>query len=363
MPIQPKTPLVRYQYDALDRLVGHGQPGTVERQRFYCDSRLTTEIEGGETLSIVQHGDQLLAQQRRQGGEVSNSVLATDLQRSVLSAQQANSQRAIAYSPYGFHLCDSGLTSVLGFNGQRLEPVTGHYLLGNGYRAFNPVLMRFNSPDSLSPFGKGGLNAHAYCLGDPINRGDSTGHAPSFLLLRMKSVPIDGVSYKPQRYITRISKGIFTSEDFTSKGSRVTFHGHGFSGGIGAADNQIAGPEQLIEMAKNSGVDPRKFNTVRLLICNSADISEGGKSIGSQLSTILGRPVKAYEGDVIVKDMFERFNYLKVGERFEGGYGLAIHKKENSFNNYAKNNFNYRPVTFGVSEVRREGANMRGGQR
>ncbi|WP_245399012.1 RHS repeat-associated core domain-containing protein, partial [Pseudomonas syringae] len=63
-----------------------------------------------------------------------------------------------------------------GYTGQRLDPVTGHYLLGNGYRAFNPVLMRFNSPDSLSPFGEGGLNAYGYCGGDPVNRIDLTGH-------------------------------------------------------------------------------------------------------------------------------------------------------------------------------------------
>ncbi|WP_147458691.1 RHS repeat-associated core domain-containing protein, partial [Pseudomonas savastanoi] len=37
-------------------------------------------------------------------------------------------------------------------------------------------LMRFNSPDSLSPFGKGGMNAYAYCAGDPVNRSDPTGH-------------------------------------------------------------------------------------------------------------------------------------------------------------------------------------------
>ncbi|RMV11327.1 hypothetical protein ALP17_02676, partial [Pseudomonas savastanoi] len=48
--------------------------------------------------------------------------------------------------------------------------------MGNGYRAYNPVLMRFNSPDSLSPFGKGGMNAYAYCAGDPVNRSDPTGH-------------------------------------------------------------------------------------------------------------------------------------------------------------------------------------------
>ncbi|MFC9753074.1 RHS repeat-associated core domain-containing protein [Streptomyces sp. NPDC056921] len=38
------------------------------------------------------------------------------------------------------------------------------------------TLARFHSPDSLSPFGDAGLNAYAYCLGDPINRVDPTGH-------------------------------------------------------------------------------------------------------------------------------------------------------------------------------------------
>jgi len=44
-------------------------------------------------------------------------------------------------------------------------------MLGNGYRAYNPILKRFNSPDSLSPFGKGGLNAYSYCVGDPVTSG------------------------------------------------------------------------------------------------------------------------------------------------------------------------------------------------
>ncbi|POD79180.1 hypothetical protein BKM17_05985 [Pseudomonas syringae group genomosp. 3] len=49
-------------------------------------------------------------------------------------------------------------------------------MLGNGYRAYNPVLMRFHSPDSLSPFGEGGLNAYAYGEGDSVNGVDPTGH-------------------------------------------------------------------------------------------------------------------------------------------------------------------------------------------
>jgi RHS repeat-associated protein len=76
------------------------------------------------------------------------------------------------------------LLSLLGFNGERPDPVTGHYLLGNGYRAFNPVLLRFNSPDSWSPFGEGGLNSYAYCLGDPINRYDPDGHTTMTMAMR-----------------------------------------------------------------------------------------------------------------------------------------------------------------------------------
>lgn len=75
--------------------------------------------------------------------------------------------------------------NLLGFNGELCESLTGHYLLGNGYRAFNPVLMRFNSPDSLSPFGEGGINAYAYCKGDPVNSFDSDGHR-----MRRPSLPL-----------------------------------------------------------------------------------------------------------------------------------------------------------------------------
>jgi RHS repeat-associated protein len=82
----------------------------------------------------------------------------------------------IAYSPYGYRAVEGAFSSLAGFNGEPLDPSTGLYHLGNGYRAYSPTLMRFLGPDSLSPFGAGGLNPYAYCLGDPINRVDPTGH-------------------------------------------------------------------------------------------------------------------------------------------------------------------------------------------
>ncbi len=166
-----KTVLCQYRYDALDRLIDSSPQQTPQLQRFYCKSRLATEIQGTTQHSIIQHGDLLLAQQQREGNERNAHLLATDQQRSVLHTLNANSHsKPITYSPYGHRHPENGWLSLLGFNGERPDPVTGHYLLGNGYRAFNPVLMRFNSSDSWSPFGDGGLNAYAYCAGDPINK-------------------------------------------------------------------------------------------------------------------------------------------------------------------------------------------------
>lgn len=73
-----------------------------------------------------------------------------------------------------------GTRSWLGYNGQLHEPGAAWQFLGNGYRIYNPVLVRFHSHDSMSPFGEGGINAYAYCP-DPINCADPTGHFFQYL--------------------------------------------------------------------------------------------------------------------------------------------------------------------------------------
>lgn len=170
-----ETKLCRYSFDPLDRLVGILPLTDAESQRFYCKSLLATEIRGTLTYSIFQHEERHLAQQQRNGEAVETSLLATDQQRSIMLIRNGDRPVSIIFTPYGH--CSSGLLSLLAFNGERRDPVTGHYLLGNGYRAFNPVLMRFNSPDNLSPFGDGGLNPYTYCMGDPVNQNDPTGHS------------------------------------------------------------------------------------------------------------------------------------------------------------------------------------------
>ncbi|PSL43020.1 hypothetical protein CLV51_10914 [Chitinophaga niastensis] len=43
---------------------------------------------------------------------------------------------------------------LLRFNGEIPDPVTGHYLLGSGHRAVNPVLMRFKTSNQDDPINK-----------------------------------------------------------------------------------------------------------------------------------------------------------------------------------------------------------------
>lgn len=103
------------------------------------------------------------------------SLLTVDSHQSVLGVRTLQQCGAIAYSPFGhspFNVC----AGSPGYTGQWREPVTHHYLPGNGLRLFNAVLGRFHSPDTWSPFGQGGANAYAYCAGDPINNNDPSGH-------------------------------------------------------------------------------------------------------------------------------------------------------------------------------------------
>lgn len=75
-----------------------------------------------------------------------------------------------------------GSQSRMGFNGQLHEAGIGWQLLGNGYRAYSQVLMRFNGPDSLSPLYQGGFNAYVYCRSEPVNRADPSGHFSAYIL-------------------------------------------------------------------------------------------------------------------------------------------------------------------------------------
>lgn len=101
----------------------------------------------------------------------------TDAKNSVLAESGQDELRQAVYGAYGERRPEDDLQCLLGFNGEVRDELSGWYLLGRGYRVYNPSLMCFHSPDSLSPFDAGGINPYMYTAGDPINFTDPTGHA------------------------------------------------------------------------------------------------------------------------------------------------------------------------------------------
>lgn len=88
----------------------------------------------------------------------------------------AGSKKLLKFFTYTVYGYSPGRLGLLNFNGERMDKVSGLYMLGNGYRWFSASLMRFNRPDNMSPFSAGGVNAYAYCLGDPMNLQDPEGN-------------------------------------------------------------------------------------------------------------------------------------------------------------------------------------------
>ncbi|WEZ90971.1 RHS repeat-associated core domain-containing protein [Pseudomonas sp. NyZ480] len=140
---------------------------------FYSREGLSVIKYPGTGASAILRGAGLALMQL-DDGQV--GFYATDMQGSVLRRYIQNSSTSIEYTAYGWDSHKEG-ASMLQFTGQRKEPITGNYLLGDGYRGYSSRLLRFNAPDSLSPFGDGGLNAYCYCTNDPVNKVDPSGHA------------------------------------------------------------------------------------------------------------------------------------------------------------------------------------------
>lgn len=169
--------LCEYRYDASGKLVAQIVPGQPDTYLFYREESLIATKTGECRTSYLSDGKTSWGQIVQDGSEQSQAQFwVVDGHDSVLGwvdSQTPNEVHLQSYTPYG--LCVGAETSV-GFNGQWRDPITGWYHLGNGYRVYNPVLQRFHCPDPWSPFTSGEINPYSYCLGDPVNRVDPSGH-------------------------------------------------------------------------------------------------------------------------------------------------------------------------------------------
>jgi RHS repeat-associated protein len=182
-----------YTYDAKGRVVSQ----TVDDDLLYflyLANQLSHEICDDKHSVIHPMGPGLLARTVEGADDQLHQLMLGNGQGSVIETLSTDGttgrdKETRQYTPYGESLSVSEAAqaalaegkSILdvnpfGFNGERQDLVTNLYPLGNGYRAYSPVLGRFGARDSASPFGAGGINAYAYCSGDPANRRDPSGH-------------------------------------------------------------------------------------------------------------------------------------------------------------------------------------------
>ena len=287
----------RYQYDPLDRLSGLNS-----LRRFYCAKRIAMELEGDTPRRFFEHDSQPLAQLHDDSSHT--VLLAADLQGSVLHALNPQAHQPQAYSPYGHAPVQTGLLSALGFNGERPDAMTGHYLLGQGYRAYNPVLMRFNSPDSWSPFGEGGINTYMYCSADPINRNDPSGHVPFARLARVSDWFNNAVNAVAGRIKTpvkdyRIFDGALeTFSDNSKEGRRLNMVVHGTKENNAShvvMNNQPLTPIEFKTHLTELNINVSDYKSIRLISCYSGN---GLPSFAQTFSNLMNKPVYAYKGKV-----------------------------------------------------------------
>lgn len=203
---------------------------------------------------------------------MSLQLIGTNKANSTLLTYDGNTQQVNLYSAFGS--VDNVQNGLLpGFNGERPDPLTGVSHLGNGYRAYNPILMRFTCPDNESPFGAGGINPYAYCQNDPVNVADPSGHGFIFRLVR--------------RGLTALLKHFVEEEVAKSMAKQIAKF----------ADNTITYGTQITSAAtdiaayNDAGDDPQK----------AMKLEKVGKALGliNAVVTIINAPIN------LVKDFKE----------------------------------------------------------
>ncbi len=171
--VDDKTSTCDYRYAPNGQLTDRVINGTLTRS-FFSGGQATHEHTGDETLRIVGDGGSVFALSRLSAGvRQATILLGCDAQGSV----RIEADSAVRTRRYTVHGAEAGEDpdSPFGFAGERRDTLTGWYI-PSGYRPYDPIVMGFLSPDSDSPFGRGGLNPYAYCAGDPVNRIDPSGH-------------------------------------------------------------------------------------------------------------------------------------------------------------------------------------------
>lgn len=239
-------------------------------------------------------------------------LMGTDWLQSPLFKVQTDLNMKIRYLPFGFRGETIEKAASVEFQGQLRDALTGHYLLGHGYRAYDSIMRRFLTPDSLSPFGEGGLNCYVYCGGEPVNNIDPSGHFSrsigkrlSQFFRREKNIGVEvgtliDFSGRHRIYNPKVIAPNITA--FETQGppgfqKAINFSLHGSPKGKLATNGNEISARGLIKKAQAQGINFNDYDVVHVAACYS-----GLGDIDSKLARIVqytGKPATGYSGRVL----------------------------------------------------------------
>lgn len=277
------------------------------RKFLYQNGELSTIITNEESLILFRHMAKLLSERSTTHGQ---ALTAGNQSNSILITKSAEKQDARAYSPYGYEPYFHTAFTTTGFNGKPIENFLEGYMLGNGHRLFKPETMRFYSPDEISPFGAGGLNAYAYCSGDPINFLDPSGRSRATTLYKSlknifptptkKNVGEQGhYDYitSPPSYAEVLSEHpselstakAFLREDLVSQTKIFEFHKNEKSAYLQAAFNEHKKTKKLFQMPSTKKLHKKTENEFRAQYKHHKELEDNALGKIDQIKTSLAR--------------------------------------------------------------------------
>lgn len=253
------------------------------QKHFYGRNGVSTLVSGDELISCMRFDRGLLA---IRSSSVSTKIVGSDAKGSVLSEIGSAMCAHRCFTVYG--LATPRPVKDIGFKGERCDMLMQCYHLGNGYRTYSPVLMRFHSADNQSPFGNGGLNAYAFVKGDPVNLSDPSGHSPS-------AGNGGGFYYRgPIKVIGGMR--VFFSQN--ASGTRVLNIGaHGVAGRIGS--QRVNHPARTVVQTLQKHGYAMNGQETHILACNSAN---GTPSFIQDMAKITQAPSTGYQGSLWTDD-------------------------------------------------------------
>lgn len=278
----------------------------------YFKSWPVTLVNSSSSTSFFRHQRLVLGV-----GGAGPALLKVDEAGSVLESRQGLLVSVSNYSPWGHTLSNA----AIGFKGEWFNRLTSSYPLGNGYRDYSAVIMRFRSPDSLSPMGVGGINPYAFVSDDPVNWSDPSGHRRTFYK------GTDGTA------IVEMKKGIFR------KKRELYILGHG-DGTSMSFDGVMVSPDQMYKKVKEKGVEftrrkndsvLSRYDRVYVVACFTAGAAnDRHASFAQRFADKVGSSVRGYEGVVEVSEPRGRFSHVISWQE----------------QRYKTEDFNYKPVDF-----------------